>query len=103
VADGPRLLRAAADGPVVTLEFDQPLATSDGKVPRHFTLAQAGGGFQPASEVKVEGNKVLISNSRVRTPVEVRYGWDEAAVTNLCNPQGLPARQFRVRLPFEKK
>ncbi|MBR1487490.1 MAG: hypothetical protein IJ603_01190 [Bacteroidales bacterium] len=103
VADGPRLLRAAADCSVVTLEFDQPLATADGKAPRHFTLAQAGGGFQPISEVKIEGNKVLISNSRVRTPVEVRYGWDEAAVTNLCNPQGLPARQFRVRLSFEKK
>lgn len=102
VADGPRLVRASSDGANVLLEFDQPLATSDGQAPRHFTLAQQGGGFQPASEVKIDGNKVLISNSRVQTPYEVRYGWDEAAVTNLCNPQGLPARQFQVCLPYGK-
>ena len=103
VADGPRLLRASADGPVVTLEFDQPLTTADGQLPRYLSLAQSGGGFQPASEIQIDGNKILISNTRVRVPSEVAYGWDEAAVTNLCNLQGLPARQFRIRLPFEKK
>lgn len=103
VSDGPCLVGVRAEGPVITLEFDQPLATSDGKSPRHFRLSSATGSYYEPTEIRIEGARLILSNpSRVPQPAEVRYAWDEAAVTNLCGLQGLPARQFSVPVPYER-
>lgn len=100
VADGPCLVGVSVSGPVVTVEFDQPLSTTDGQLPRHFRLAGSTGNYYEPSNIRLEGTRVILSNPiRVREPAEVRYAWDEAAVTNLCGLQGLPARQFSVQVP----
>ena len=95
VADGPRVVGVSAEGPVVTVEFDQPLSTTDAQLPRHFRLAGSTGRYYEPTDIRLEGTRVILSNpERVKEPAEVRYAWDEAAVTNLCGLQGLPARQF---------
>ena len=102
VADGPRLVGVSVAGSVVTVEFDQPLKTADGQSPRHFRIAGSTGRYYEPTDIHVEGTRVIISNpAQVRMPAEVRYAWDEAAVTNLCGLQGLPARQFSAKVPTD--
>jgi sialate O-acetylesterase len=54
---------------------------------RHFVWADAS----------LDGDTVLVSNSRVPNPVAVRYAWaDNSADCNLYNKEGLPASPFRT-------
>jgi len=46
--------------------------------------------------VVVKGNKLIISNSEVKEPVSVRYGWSNVAEATLFNRNGLPASSFRT-------
>jgi sialate O-acetylesterase len=59
-----------------------------------FLLAGADKKFVRA-EARIDGDKVLVSNPKVATPIAVRYAWERNPECNLCNKEGLPASPFR--------
>ena len=77
------------------LDIGSGLCTRDGKAPDGFALAGADGRFEPA-EARIQGDSVIVSNSKIASPVAVRFAWDECAQPNLMNKEGLPAGAFRT-------
>ena len=85
----------------VYLEFDHAgsgLVSKDGKALTWFTIAGADGVFTKAEAV-IENNKVVVSASDMKNPVNVRFGWNETAQPNLFNKEGLAASPFRTDSP----
>ena len=39
---------------------------------------------------------MIVRSGRVAAPKAVRFGWDQLAVPNLANKEGLPASPFRT-------
>lgn len=89
----------------VTLDFDQPLATSDGKSVRGFEVEGKDGLFYPATAV-INGKQVIITASKEGTPrqridedpIKIRYGWQPFTRANLCGagPHKLPVSTFEI-------
>jgi len=48
------------------------------------------------AKAKIEGDEVVVWNSKVKSPVSVRYAWAANPVCNLYNGAGLPASPFRT-------
>jgi sialate O-acetylesterase len=53
---------------------------------RHFVSADAA----------IDGDSVVVSGDSVKTPVAVRFGWEQNPAVNLYNGAGLPAGPFRT-------
>lgn len=87
-------LRVEAGGAAVTFTHADGLAAK-GDAPTGFVVAGADGVFFPA-QARIDGNKVLVSNPKVPTPVAVRYAWGDYPDCNLFNGAGLPAVPFRT-------
>jgi sialate O-acetylesterase len=64
-----------------------------------FSIAGADGKFVQA-QATITGNKVVVSSPQVKSPVAVRFAWNEAAQPNLFNRDGLPAWPFRTDNPL---
>lgn len=99
-AQGPVLIEARSRGPHgATLHFEynsaKELATSDGKAPQTFELADEFGVFHPA-EAKINGTNVIVTSPNVKRPTAVRYGWQPFTRANLVNSYGLPASTFHT-------
>jgi sialate O-acetylesterase len=60
-----------------------------------FTIAGKDGVFYPANAIIV-GDKILVDSHKVRKPIYVRFAWNEAAMPNFFNKEGLPAVPFRT-------
>lgn len=60
----------------------------------NFTIAGPDHVFYPA-KVKVAGNTLLISSSKVKKPESVRYAFSNTSEATLFNGAGLPASSFR--------
>ena len=71
------------------------LVSKDGQPLTGFTAAGDDGIFHPA-DAAISGDAVVVTSSQVKEPKEVRFDWDEAAVPNLYNKDGLPAAPFRT-------
>ena len=71
------------------------LVSKDGQPLTGFTAAGDDGIFYPA-DAAISGDAVVVTSSQVKEPKEVRFDWDEAAVPNLYNKDGLPAAPFRT-------
>lgn len=48
------------------------------------------------AEVKISGNKLIVSNRNIKHPIAVRYVWGNADEATLFNKAGLPASTFRT-------
>jgi sialate O-acetylesterase len=48
------------------------------------------------ANVKVKGNKLVLSSAAVPNPVAVRYAWDYNPPNDFYNSAGLPASPFRT-------
>jgi sialate O-acetylesterase len=46
------------------------------------------------AKAKIEGNRVIVWNDTVSSPVSVRYDWADNPDGNLKNKAGLPASPF---------
>ena len=62
-----------------------------------FTIAGEDGKFYPAKAV-IKDNQVVVSSPEVKKPKYVRFAWDEKAMPNFFNKEGLPAVPFRTGL-----
>ncbi len=82
------------DGSRLVVNFDQQLATSDGKAPDWFEIAGPDGVFYPA-QATLSGDRVILSASEVSRPVIVHFGRRESAEPHLRNVPGLPVGSFR--------
>lgn len=85
----------------VTFENGEGLCSADGGEITTFELANEVGLYYPADKVTVEGNKVIVSSSKVSAPVRVRYAWQPYTKANLVNKEGLPASTFMLELDWE--
>jgi sialate O-acetylesterase len=102
VYSGPMYKKMKVVKTQIEIEFDHcgsGLISHNGKPLDWFTIAGADGKFVPANAV-INANKVLVSSPGVRSPVEVRFAWNEAAQPNLFNKEGLPAVPFRTQNPL---
>jgi len=60
-----------------------------------FEVAGKDSVFHQARAV-IAGDKVLVFSPEVKKPVQVRFAWNETAMPNLFNKEGLPAVPFRA-------
>jgi len=60
-----------------------------------FTVAGLDGNFVPA-KAEIMDNKVIVWSDDIPHPIKVRFGWNESAMPNLFNKEGLPAVPFRM-------
>ncbi|GEL11313.1 sialate O-acetylesterase [Flavobacterium glycines] len=100
VYSGPVFKKMTIDGDKAILEFDSvgsglKTTANDGLL-SWFQIGSGDGSFENAKAVIV-GNKVIVSSEKIKKPVEVRFAWNEAAMPNLFNNEGLPALPFRTK------
>ena len=61
----------------------------------NFIIAGADSNFVKA-DVKVDGDKLIVSSDQIKNPVAVRYAWSNTAEATLFNKDGLPASTFKT-------
>jgi sialate O-acetylesterase len=102
VYSGPLYQSATVDSNKITISFTNVgsgLTTNDGEELSQFAIAAADKKFVWA-KAKIEGDKVIVWNENVTSPVYVRYAWaDNPDGANLFNKEGLPASPFRTDTP----
>ncbi len=99
VYSGPTYKSMWVDGNKIILEFDNVgsgLTTNDGKAPDWFYVKNETGRFV-RTEATIDGNKIILPNDGNKKEPSVRFAWDEMAMPNLINKEGLPAVPFRTK------
>ena len=79
----------------ISFEYGQIGLISMGGDPTQFLIAGEDQKFFPAV-AKVDGTTVLVYAKEVKNPVAVRFCWDNTAIPNLYNKEGLPVSSFRT-------
>ena len=82
----------------IRLSFDHTtggLKTSDGKRVRGFAVAGPDHKFHWA-DARIDGDEIVVSSSKVKLPVAVRYAWADNPDCNVVNGEGLPMFPFRT-------
>ena len=95
---GPSFKGFTVDGSKAKLnfEFSEGLASSDSQPLHRFEIAGDDQKFHWA-KATIEGNEVVVSSEKVKSPAAVRYAWSENPEgCNLTNETGLPASPFRT-------
>lgn len=95
VYSGPLLKNFMTEENSISVNFDNigsGLFCPD-KALTFFEIAGEDGVYYPA-EAKIVGELVVVRSSKVKQPVNVRFGWTDTAIPNLFNKEGLPAASF---------
>jgi sialate O-acetylesterase len=50
--------------------------------------------FLPATEARIDGQTIVLSNPKIPRPISVRYGWEDDPKLDLYNAANLPASPF---------
>ncbi|HOW85841.1 MAG TPA: sialate O-acetylesterase [Candidatus Aminicenantes bacterium] len=98
VCSGPLYRSMSVDGTLIRLSFDNVgggLVSNDGRTLTWFEIAGEDRVFYKA-EAEIAGDAVVVWSPRVASPRAVRFGWNDLAVPNLANREGLPASPFRT-------
>lgn len=95
-AVGPMMKSVDVQSGELLVRFDnaQGLKTTDGKAPAGFWIADQQGNWIQA-DARLQGQTVLLSSSKLKTPRYVRYAFVGKPTVNLVNGAGLPAYPFR--------
>lgn len=99
IFSGPIYKGIKVKGEKVIIEFDHThggLKTSDGKAPDWFTVKLNNGRYSKPQSATIEGNTIILTHERLDPSGSVRFAWDELAMPNLINGEGLPAQPFRA-------
>ena len=95
---GPVYKSMSVSGGLIKLQFDNVgdgLIAKDGKL-KEFEVAGKEGRYVKA-DAKIVNNEVLVSSTKIKDPVSVRYCWRNGAEASLFNKGGLAAWQFRTK------
>jgi sialate O-acetylesterase len=98
VYSGPLFKFARVKGNTIRITFDHAgsgLVARDGRALTHFAIAGEDRKFVEATAGIVR-NTVVVTSPQVARPVAVRFAWDQEALPNLMNKEGLPAAPFRT-------
>jgi sialate O-acetylesterase len=99
IYSGPVYRSSTVNGNKIVISFTNTgsgLITNDGEELSQFAIASADKKFVWA-KAKIQGDKVIVWNDDVRSPMYVRYAWaDNPDNPNLYNEAGLPASPFRT-------
>jgi sialate O-acetylesterase len=60
-----------------------------------FEIAAEDKRFLPA-QAKIEGKTIIVYNKNIKNPVAVRFAFNNTAIPNLFNKEGLPVNLFRT-------
>ncbi|MBI1915429.1 MAG: sialate O-acetylesterase [Planctomycetes bacterium] len=96
---GPLYKGIKVDGSRVRVSFSHTaggLKAADGKPLTDFEIAGEDGKFVPA-EADIDGETVIVHAKDLKTPTQVRFGWNNTARPNLANKAGLPASPFQSK------
>ncbi len=96
VYSGPLYKAMTIEGETIRIDFNNVgsgLVTRDGKDPDFFEIAAADMKFLKA-QARIDGNMIVVTNAEIKKPAAVRFGWNEMAMPNLMNKEGLPASPF---------
>lgn len=66
-----------------------------GKGPGKFMIAGDDQEFVPATS-RIKGNSIVVSSKLVKTPVAVRYCFDDTSMPDIFSSEGLPLAPFRT-------
>ncbi len=80
---------------VVSFSHTEKGLKAHGGVLKGFVIAGEQREWKPAT-ARIDGDKVIVSNPEVTSPVAVRYAWDVSPDCTLFNGAGLPASPFRT-------
>ncbi|MGZ8558679.1 MAG: sialate O-acetylesterase [Chitinophagaceae bacterium] len=69
--------------------------TKDGSKATEFYIAGEDKNFLPA-DVKIEKDRIIVSNKQIKNPVAVRFAFSNTAMANLFSKEGLPVTPFRT-------
>ena len=98
IFSGPTFKKMTEVEDKIIIEFDNigsGLITNDGKSPNWFYVKDKSGRFDKVTAT-IENDKIIIPAANISKPASVRFGWDEIAMPNLFNKEGLPAVPFRT-------
>ncbi|TMI66397.1 MAG: sialate O-acetylesterase [Bacteroidetes bacterium] len=94
----PKFKRMDASKAKINLYFDNApngfMVKGDG-TPTEFLIAGTDQNFLPA-EVKIEKDRIVVSNKRISNPVAVRFSFSNTGMSNVFNKEGLPLIPFRT-------
>jgi len=97
-ASGPLFKSATIEGNKIILSFTNVgsgLSANDDEDLREFAVAGADKKFVWANATIV-GDKIEVSNTKITTPMYVRYAWADNPDVNFYNKEGLPASPFKT-------
>ena len=95
---GPMYISMKIVGNKISLKFTNTnagLKIKGSKKLKGFAIAGKDKKFVWA-KAKIEGDEVIVSNTKIKNPVAVRYAWAANPVCNLYNGADLPASPFRT-------
>lgn len=95
---GPMYKSMKIEGNKIRLQFtntDKGLKIKGDQLLKGFAMAGEDKVFVWA-QAKIEGNEIIVQNSKIKKPVAVRYAWASNPVCNLYNGADLPASPFRT-------
>jgi sialate O-acetylesterase len=95
---GPVYKSSSVSAGYIKIQFDnvgEGLTSKDEKL-KEFEIAGKDGKYIKA-QAKIVNNEVLVSSTKIKEPVSVRYCWRNGAVASLFNKEGFPAWQFRTK------
>ncbi len=98
VYSGPIYKSHEIQGDKIVLSFDSiggGLVAKGGGQLKGFAIAGSDKKFVWA-DARIEGDKVVVSSPKVKSPVAVRYAWADNPECNLYNQADLPASPFRT-------
>lgn len=82
----------------ITLYFDNApngFMVKGNEKPTEFYIAGSDKNFLPA-DVKIEKDRIVVSNKQIPNPVAVRFSFTNIAMSNVFNKEGLPIIPFRT-------
>lgn len=68
---------------------------NSGKAATEFFIAGTDKEFLPAT-VKIEKDRLIVNNPKIKEPVAVRFSFSNTAVSNIFSKEGLPVAPFRT-------
>lgn len=101
LCEGPVVQSKEVKGDEVTVTFDThglDLVVTEGDLKACFMIAGPNHRYQAVTELRQEGNSLVLKAAKVSQPTYLRFGWDEKIVTNLRDSNGLPVDQFDIAL-----